>query len=85
MRMRFSRAKPIRELEEEIARTQYNKATEHHIGLLKARIARLRKQLAKRSKGKGEGFEVKKAAFGWYKEFKVHCKGHPLAEARREC
>ncbi len=32
-----------------------------------------------------EGFEVKKAPFGWYKEFKVHCKGHPLAEARREC
>ncbi len=56
----MSIADKIRELEEEIARTQYNKATEHHIGLLKARIARLRRELAKRSKSKGEGFEVKK-------------------------
>ena len=31
-----------------------------------------------------EGFEVHKSPFGWYKEFIVHCKGHPLAEARRE-
>ncbi len=30
-----------------------------------------------------EEFEVHKAPFGWYKEFEVHCKGHPLAEAGR--
>jgi len=28
--------------------------------------------------------EVKHAPFGWYKEFKIHVKGHPLAELSRE-
>jgi threonyl-tRNA synthetase len=26
------------------------------------------------------GFSVKRAPFGWYKAFKLHCKGHPLSE-----
>ncbi|RME16556.1 MAG: GTP-binding protein [Bdellovibrio sp.] len=52
----------IREIEEEIARTQYNKATEHHIGVLTAKLARLRKELEARSakKGGGKGFAIKK-------------------------
>ncbi|MCX8199898.1 MAG: GTP-binding protein [Candidatus Micrarchaeota archaeon] len=52
----------IREIEEEIRRTQYNKATEHHIGLLKAKIAKLKAQAisAKKSGGGGGGFDVKK-------------------------
>lgn len=29
-------------------------------------------------------FEVKRAPFGWYKEFSIKCKGHPLAELSRE-
>ncbi len=29
-------------------------------------------------------FTVKKAPFGWYKAFKLSCKGHPLAELSRE-
>ena len=40
----------IRELEEEIHNTQKNKATERHIGLLKARIAHLRELEKKQSK-----------------------------------
>jgi len=44
----------IRALEEELKRTEYNKATEHHIGKLKAKIAKLREELEKRkSQGKG--------------------------------
>ncbi|MCK7468213.1 MAG: hypothetical protein MZU91_08880 [Desulfosudis oleivorans] len=29
---------------------------------------------------KPEGFAVKRAPFGWYKSFKLSCKGHPLSE-----
>jgi len=31
-----------------------------------------------------EGFEVHRAPFGWYKAFKISCKGHPLSELSRE-
>jgi ribosome-interacting GTPase 1 len=52
----------IKEIEAEIARTQKNKATEHHLGGLKAKLAKLRTQLLEpSSKGeKGEGFDVKR-------------------------
>lgn len=52
----------IKEIEAEIARTQKNKATEHHLGGLKAKLAKLRTQLLEpTSKGeKGEGFDVKR-------------------------
>ncbi len=29
---------------------------------------------------KSEGYEVKRAPFGWYKSFRISCKGHPLSE-----
>ncbi|MCD6559892.1 MAG: threonine--tRNA ligase [Palaeococcus sp.] len=32
---------------------------------------------------KGEGFNVRRAPFGYYKAFKISCKGHPLAELSR--
>ncbi|MFH1012937.1 MAG: GTP-binding protein [Thermoplasmatota archaeon] len=54
--------KQIKDIEDEIFNTQKNKATEHHIGRLKAKIARLRGQIEKQqSKGtRGKGFAVKK-------------------------
>lgn len=54
--------KKIEEIEEEILRTQKNKATEHHLGKLKAKLARLREELREaKSKGReGKGFSIKK-------------------------
>lgn len=53
----------IKEVEDEIRRTPYNKATSHHIGRLKAKLARLKDEVQKRSssKGGGEGYTVKKS------------------------
>lgn len=54
--------KQIKAIEDEIFNTQKNKATEHHIGKLKAKIARLKEQVEKQSSsgGKGKGFAAKK-------------------------
>lgn len=53
----------IREIEEEIRNTPYNKSTQHHIGKLKAKLARLQDELDKRKVKKGEarGYGVKKS------------------------
>ncbi len=55
--------KQIKDIEDEIFNTQKNKATEHHIGKLKAKIAKLKEQIEKRQSGggKGKGFSVKKS------------------------
>lgn len=52
----------IREIEEEIKNTKYNKATQHHIGKLKAKLARLKDLELRRSssKVKSAGFSFKK-------------------------
>uniref|UniRef100_A0A7E4ZWF3 Developmentally-regulated GTP-binding protein 2 n=1 Tax=Panagrellus redivivus TaxID=6233 RepID=A0A7E4ZWF3_PANRE len=53
----------IAEVEREIARTQKNKATEYHLGLLKAKLAKFRQQLLEpvgKAGAKGEGFDVVK-------------------------
>jgi ribosome-interacting GTPase 1 len=53
----------IKKLEDDIHRTQINKKTEHHIGLLKAKIAKLkREQEEQQSRGSGSsiGYDVKK-------------------------
>lgn len=54
----------VAEIEREIARTQKNKATEYHLGLLKAKLAKYRAQLLEptgKSGPKGEGFDVMKS------------------------
>ncbi len=53
----------IKAIEDEMSKMQYNKATQHHYGLLKAKIAILKERLEKRAAGgkKGEGFTVKKS------------------------
>ncbi|XP_066267685.1 GTP-binding protein 128up isoform X1 [Branchiostoma lanceolatum] len=54
----------IAEIESEMARTQKNKATSAHLGLLKARLAKLRRELIEPKGGgggkAGEGFDVAK-------------------------
>mmetsp|Transcript_14970 Transcript_14970/g.42604 ORF Transcript_14970/g.42604 Transcript_14970/m.42604 type:complete len:368 (+) Transcript_14970:81-1184(+) len=58
-------AEKIADIHAEMARTQKNKATEHHLGLLKAKLAKLRSQLLEPESGsgggKGEGFAVSKS------------------------
>jgi len=52
----------IKEIEEEMARTQVNKATEYHLGILKAKLAKLRRQLiSPKGPSGGGGFEVRKS------------------------
>jgi len=55
----------IAEIEKEMSRTQKNKATEGHLGTLKAKLAKLRSQLIEAATGtkgeKGEGFDVMKS------------------------
>jgi hypothetical protein len=54
----------IKELEDELQRTPYNKATSKHIGRVKAKIARLKDEAvtrAMKSGGGGEGFSVRKS------------------------
>ncbi|XP_058179483.1 developmentally-regulated G-protein 3 isoform X2 [Rhododendron vialii] len=55
----------IKDIEDEMAKTQKNKATAHHLGLLKAKLAKLRRDLlappSKGGGGAGEGFDVTKS------------------------
>lgn len=55
----------IKAIQDEMARTQINKATEHHIGLLKAKIAKLKReqeeQITKKSGAKQDGFDVRRS------------------------
>jgi len=53
----------IKEFEEELAKTKYNKRTQGHIGIIKAKIAQLKEKQIQRKKGKGktDGYTVKKS------------------------
>ena len=53
----------IQEIEAEMARTQKNKATNAHLGMLKAKVAKLKRELVDGVKGSGggggDGFDVR--------------------------
>jgi len=53
----------LKELEDELARTQKNKATEYHIGIVKSKIAQYRRELMspRRHGTSAGGFDVKKS------------------------
>lgn len=57
----------IKEIQDEMKRTQKNKATEGHLGSLKAKLAKLRTEMLQSDKsagGGGEGFDVAKSGDG---------------------
>jgi len=60
----MSTLQKIAEIEAEMARTQKNKATSSHLGMLKAKLAKLRRELIEPKGGggakPGEGFDVAK-------------------------
>lgn len=59
--------KQIAELEKELAGMQYNKATQRHYGLVRAKIAKLREaeeNRGKKSQGPKSGYEVRKTGDG---------------------
>ena len=53
----------IKAIQDEMTRTKVNKATEHHLGLLKAKIAKLKREQETKSKKsvKSDGFDVRRA------------------------
>ncbi len=55
----------IKKIEEDLHRTQVNKKTEHHIGLLKAKLAKLRRELeaseSRAGGGSSVGYDIRKS------------------------
>lgn len=52
----------LEELQKEYSKTKYNKATNKHLGILRKKIANVKKEIIESGKGrKGKGFFVKKA------------------------
>ena len=60
-----SYADKIKDLEDELKKTKYNKATQHHIGLVKAKIALLKEKqegrVAKKTGRSDHGYSVRKS------------------------
>ena len=57
----------IKRIEDDLHRTQVNKKTEHHVGLLRAKLAKLRKEQEEqqsRRSGSAVGYDVKKSGDG---------------------
>lgn len=66
----------------QMSKTQKNKATSGHLGMLKAKLAKLRREILEPAKGasgasKGEGFDVTKAG-----DSRVGLVGTPTAATR---
>jgi len=54
----------IKAIQDEMAKTKINKATEHHLGLLRAKIAKLKREQEEKKSKKGakiDGFDVKRS------------------------
>ena len=58
-----SHDKRVKELEDEISKTKYNKKTQSHIGLVKAKLAKIKEEHQKKaaSKSGGVGFSVRRS------------------------
>jgi small GTP-binding protein len=56
----------IKDLEDKIAKTKYNKSTQHAVGLMKAKLAKLKEKRETRGKGTGksDGYDVRKTGDG---------------------
>ena len=56
----------IKQLEDEISKTKYSKSTQHHIGMVKAKLAKLKDREDTRGSGskKAEGYDVRKTGDG---------------------
>ncbi|MBT3721279.1 GTP-binding protein [archaeon] len=59
----MAREDKIKDFEEELKKTKYNKRTQHHIGLVKAKIAKLKEEIIQKGKGKGksDGYVLRKS------------------------
>ncbi|MDE1854854.1 MAG: 50S ribosome-binding GTPase [Candidatus Micrarchaeota archaeon] len=51
----------LEELQEQYSKTRYNKATNKYLGILRAKMAKLRKAMAEKKGKRGTGFGVKKS------------------------
>ncbi len=54
-------AKKLEELKEEYSRTKYNKATNKHLSMLRAKIAKIKKEMNSRKRRHGTGFTIRKS------------------------
>jgi small GTP-binding protein len=56
----------IKDLEDKITKTKYNKSTQHAVGLMKAKLAKLKEKKETRGSGgkKAEGYDVRKSGDG---------------------
>lgn len=65
-RKKLSANEKIRELEDQIANTKYNKKTQHAIGLMKAKLAMMKQRASERSSrgGSRDDFQVRKTGDG---------------------